>query len=58
MNSVLNFNSNFNCPCQTTCQNEIYKKNFVLDLTKYKINDPKSSDGPDPDSATLIEVLN
>ena len=47
---AMSYNSNFSCPCQSDVENEVYRKQYVLNLTKFinKNDDPKNTDGPDP----------
>ncbi len=44
---AMSFNSNFDCKCQTTCDNLAFRKSLILDLSKFKQD--KMTDGPDPD---------
>ena len=44
---LLNFNSNFNCPCQTKIQSVHIPRNYNFKLDKYSVDNDKNYFGPD-----------
>ena len=45
----LTYNSNFDCTCKTKCDTDSFKIKWILSLAKYRNEDPKRTDGPDPE---------